>query len=94
MNFFLSLLAYMYMYVIEPGEQKEVQAASDPIGLKIAIIYDASPDEQVLLYQRYQVKNGSTLTGKIREKDMSQFAVVVEALTYQPPLTRAPFRKI
>eukprot|EP01031_Cornospumella_fuschlensis_P029206 gene29206-35254_t len=91
------------MYVIEPGEQKEVQAASDPIGLKIGA------------YMRYQVKNGSTLTvtyinggdistfgdntssmgkGKIREKDMSQFAVVVEALTYQPPLTRAPFRKV
>lgn len=50
------------MYVIEPGETKEVQAASDPIGLKLAIVYDAAPDEQMMLYQRWQVKNASTLT--------------------------------
>lgn len=54
--------AYHTMYVIEPGETKEVQAASDPIGLKFGIVYDAAPDEQVLLYQRFQVKNKSSLT--------------------------------
>ncbi len=50
------------MYIIEPGESKEVQAASDPIGLKVAIVYDAAPDEQMLLYQRWQCKNSSILT--------------------------------
>eukprot|EP01039_Chlorochromonas_danica_P005520 gene5520-6079_t len=106
--------SYYAMYVIEPGETKEVQAASDPIGLKIAIVYDAAPDEQQLLYQRWQVKNGSTLTvtymnggdistfgdgtsnqgkGKIKERDASAFAVVVEALTYQAPITRATTKK-
>lgn len=50
------------MYIIEPGESQIVQSASDPIGLKIAIVYDAAPDGQVLFYQRWQVKNKTTLT--------------------------------
>ncbi len=50
------------MYIIEPGESKEVQALSDPIGLKVAVVYDAAPDEQMLLYQRWQCKLSSTLT--------------------------------
>jgi hypothetical protein len=39
-----------------------VEAASDPIGLKIGIVYDAAPDGQVLFYERWQVKNESVLT--------------------------------
>jgi hypothetical protein len=50
------------MFVIEPGESKEVQAASDPIGLKAAIVYDAQPDGQMLFYNRFQCKNSSVLT--------------------------------
>jgi hypothetical protein len=50
------------MYIIEPGETKEVQAASDPIGMKYGIVYDAAPEGQVLFYQRWQVKNKSVLT--------------------------------
>jgi hypothetical protein len=40
----------------------QVEAASDPIGLKFAIVYDAAPEGQVLYYHRFQAKNGSTLT--------------------------------
>ena len=50
------------MYVLEPGESKEVEAMSDPIGLKIGIVYDAAPDGQILMYQRWAVKNESVLT--------------------------------
>jgi len=50
------------MYIIEPGESKEVQAASDPIGIKVAIVYDAEPEGQQLLYQRWVCKNSSVLT--------------------------------
>jgi nucleoside-specific outer membrane channel protein Tsx len=41
---------------------ERLEAASDPIGLKIAIIYDAAPDGNQLFYQRWQVKNESVLT--------------------------------
>jgi hypothetical protein len=123
------------MFIIEPGESKEVQAASDPIGLKVAIVYDASPDGQVLFYQRWQCKNSSTLTvtfmdggnistfggefvslksgsilfklwhfhnlddtvsqgkGKVKEGNESSFALAIEALTYQAPITRAQIKK-
>ncbi len=50
------------MYVLEPGESKQVEAASDPYGLKIAIVYDAAPEGSQLFYQRWQVKNESVLT--------------------------------
>ena len=50
------------MFIIEPGEAKQVEALTDPIGLKIAIIYDAAPEGQYLLYQRWQVKKDSVLT--------------------------------
>jgi hypothetical protein len=50
------------MYVLEPGESKQVEAASDPIGLKIAIVYDAAPEGNQLFYQRWNVKNESVLT--------------------------------
>jgi len=106
---------YCKMYVLEPGETKTVEAAlSDPYGLKIAIVYDAAPEGQYLLYQRWQVKNESVLTitymnggdistfgddtvsmgkDKIKESDSSAFAVAIEALTYQSPVTRAAIRK-
>ena len=54
--------AYEKMYVLEPGEQKQVEALSSPIGLKIAIVYDAAPEGQYLLYQRWEVKINSILT--------------------------------
>ena len=50
------------MFIIEPGEAKQVEALTDPIGLKIAIVYDAAPEGQYLLYQRWQVSNNSVLT--------------------------------
>jgi len=59
---FFFLIAYHKMYILEPGESKPVEALTDPIGLKIAIVYDAAPDGQVLMYQRWAVKNESVLT--------------------------------
>lgn len=56
------LAAYIHKYIIEPGETIRIEAASDPIGLKFAIIYDAAPEGQVLYYHRFQAKNGSTFT--------------------------------
>lgn len=50
------------MYILEPGESKEVQAASDPIGIKVAIVYDAQPEGQQLFYHRWQCKNKAVLT--------------------------------
>ena len=54
--------AYNKMYVLEPGESKQVEALSSPLGLKIGIVYDAAPDGQVLMYQRWAVSNESVLT--------------------------------
>lgn len=45
-----------------PGESKQVEAATDPIGLKIGIVYDAAPEGQILMYQMWKVKNESVLT--------------------------------
>lgn len=45
-----------------PGESKQVEAASDPVGLKIGIVYDAAPEGQILMYQMWRVKNESVLT--------------------------------
>lgn len=50
------------MYIVDPGETKLVEAASDPIGLKIALVYDAQPDGQILKYQRWAIKNDKVLT--------------------------------
>jgi hypothetical protein len=50
------------MYVLLPGESKQVEAASDPIGLKVAIVYDAAPEGQILMHQMWKVKNESVLT--------------------------------
>ena len=102
------------MYILEPAETKQVEAASDPFGLKVAIVYDAAPDGQKILYQRWVVKKEAVLTitavdgeniqyfgegaeisgkGSIKEKDASQFAVVIDALTYQSPLERSAIRR-
>lgn len=51
----------MNKYIIEPGDTIKVEAASDPIGLKIAIVYDAAPEGQVLYYHRFQARNDTTL---------------------------------
>ena len=56
-EFLWFLLAYIHKYIIEPGETIRIEAASDPIGLKFAIIYDAAPEGQVLYYHRFQAKN-------------------------------------
>jgi hypothetical protein len=45
-----------------PGESIQVEAATDPIGLKIGIVYDAAPEGKILMYQMWKVKNGSVLT--------------------------------
>ena len=50
------------MYVLEPGETKVVEALTNPGGLKVGVVYDAVPDTQVLLYQRWQCKNETQLT--------------------------------
>ena len=54
--------AYTNLYVIMPGESIQVEAATDPIGLKIGIVYDAAPEGKILMYQMWKVKNGSVLT--------------------------------
>lgn len=67
-------VVYNELYVLEPGETKEVKAASDPIGLKIGVIYDAAPEGQLLFYERYQVKNKSVLTiTYLNGEDISTF---------------------
>ena len=50
------------MYVLDPAETLQVEANSDPIGLKVGIIYDAIPDGTQLKYQRWCVRNDATLT--------------------------------
>lgn len=63
MTFKILFQDYAKMYVLEPGETKKVEAGlSDPYGLKVGIVYDAAPEGQYLLYQRWQVKNESVLT--------------------------------
>ena len=41
------------MYVLEPGESAQVEASTDPIGLKVAVIYEADTSTQKVLYQRW-----------------------------------------
>jgi hypothetical protein len=54
--------AYRNMYTIEPGESVKVEALAHLDGLKVGIIYDAVPESQMLLYQRFACKNETTLT--------------------------------
>lgn len=71
---FVMFSAYHKMYVINPAESMQVEALSDPYGLKIAIVYDAAPDGQVLMYQRWGAKNDSVLTiTSISGADISTF---------------------
>lgn len=72
-------LDYCNMYVLEPGETKTVQAGlSDPYGLKIGIVYDAAPEGQYLLYQRWQVTNESVLTiTYVNGGDISTFGGII-----------------
>lgn len=73
------LAAYIHKYIIEPGETIRIEAASDPIGLKFAIIYDAAPEGQVLYYHRFQAKNGSTFTiTHIDGADISTFGGIFD----------------
>ena len=53
---------YNKMYIIDPGCSMQVEALADAYGLKVAIVYDASPDRNILMYERWQCKNDSTLT--------------------------------
>lgn len=59
---FLVQKAYQNMYVLMPGESKQIEAQADPYGLKVGIIYDAAPEGQILMYQMWKVKNESVLT--------------------------------
>ncbi len=69
------------MYVLEPGESKQVEAASDPIGLKIAIVYDAAPEGNQLFYQRWNVKNESVLTiTYMNGGDISTFGGLIKSI--------------
>ena len=52
---------YKYMYILDPGETKPIEAQSDPIGLKVGIVYDAEYHDQILKYKRWQCKKDSTL---------------------------------
>ena len=55
-------IGYNKMYIIDPGCSMQVEALADAYGLKVAIVYDASPDRNILMYERWQCKNDSTLT--------------------------------
>lgn len=50
------------MYVLMPGESKDVEAAADAYGLKIGVVYDAAPEDQMLMYQMWNAKNEAVLT--------------------------------
>jgi hypothetical protein len=50
------------MYVIEPKETIKVEGNMKHAGLKVAIIYDASPDGNVLMYHRWQCRNKSVIS--------------------------------
>lgn len=53
---------YTNMYILDPGESKQVEAIPHDYGLKVSIVYDAKSEGQVLMYQRYSCKNESVLT--------------------------------
>ena len=82
---FVSRVAYCNMYILEPGESKQVEASlSNPIGLKIAIVFDAAPDGQLLMYKRWQCKNESVLTiTSINGEDIATYGgiLIITTLT-------------
>lgn len=68
------------MYVVEPGESVDVNALTNPNGLKIGIVYDAVPESEVLLYQRFTSKNKATLTiTHVSAGDISTFGGSMDA---------------
>lgn len=77
----LLMRSYHSMYILEPAETKQVEANSDPNGLKIAIVYDAQPDGQVLLYQRWGIKNASVIT--ITQINNDEISIIGEGYTSQ-----------
>jgi hypothetical protein len=79
-----SCAAYTNLYVIMPGESIQVEAATDPIGLKIGIVYDAAPEGKILMYQMWKVKNGSVLTiTYVNGGDISTFGGEYNSLLMQ-----------
>ena len=54
-TFMCIFIAYTNIYFIEPGQTVKVEAAHDPIGLKIAIVYDAGIMillEQIVMFNK------------------------------------------
>jgi len=70
---------YTNMYTLDPGQSIVVEAITNPIGLKVAIIYDAIPDKDErkpgrLEYQRWAVKKDKILTiTNFERSDISTF---------------------
>jgi len=65
---------YEHMYSLDPGASCVVEALTNPIGLKVAIVYDATPNADqskggTLHYMRWQVKKEKVLTITVQEKD-------------------------
>ncbi len=62
------------MYVLEPGETRQVEASADPIGLRMGIIYEADTEEMKVMFQKYTTKRDSVLTiTYINGQDISTF---------------------
>ena len=64
---------YENMYSLDPGASCVVEALTNPIGLKVGIVFDAVPGEGSkagkLEYMRWQVKKEKVLTITSAEKD-------------------------
>ena len=50
------------MYIVEPGETKQLEALPHESGLRVGIVYDARAEDQCLMYQKWTCKNESVLT--------------------------------
>ena len=75
------------MYILDPAESKQVEASPDHYGLKVAIVYDAAPDGQVLMYQRWGVKNESVLTvTSVNGADISTFGGMAFLFVFETSL--------
>jgi len=63
---------YEHIYSLDPGASCVVEALTNPIGLKVGIVWDAVPVEGKggkLEYMRWEVKKEKTLTITSAEKD-------------------------
>ena len=65
---------YEHMYSLDPGASCVVEALSNPIGLKVGIVFDAVPDADQkkggqLKYQRWAVKKEKVLTITALERE-------------------------